>query len=161
MKKIYAVMILFLAVMSVFAAEKGVTAGFWYNCPQKSSRTDINGLGLGVPIMANKDMNGVSVALLGNHSGKVNGFQWALIGFNYAETLYGTQLALANIAKGNSNDCVVQIGAYNKSAENGIQIGLVNDADNNAKFQLGLLNFNKNGLLPFMVFINFSNDLFD
>ena len=70
----------------------------------------------------------------------------------------GCQLAAVNFA--NEVDKAVQVGAYNQSAKDGIQVGFVNNCKNNAKVQVGLVNINKNGLFPVMIFVNFSKDLF-
>jgi hypothetical protein len=112
-------------------------------------------------VISCNDLEGASLALCGNKGKEVSGLQFALFGFNYAKSLYGAQLAFVNIQKGQHDDAALQIGAYNQAAKNGIQIGFINNGQNNATFQLGLININKNGLLPVMIFVNFGKDLFD
>ena len=66
-----------------------------------------------------------------------------------------------HIVSGHIDGVGTIIKKYNEAKENGVQIGLINRAENNATFQLGLICINQNGFLPFMVFVNFGKDLFD
>ncbi len=162
MKKfLSALFIIAMTSVGAFAGEKTFGAGVWFDCPKSISNQEVEGLALGIPVIANKEVEGASLALCGNHSKKVSGFQGALIGFNYAKSLYGAQIAFANFQEGQHDDCAVQLGFYNQAAENGVQFGFINKADDNATFQLGLININKNGLFPVMIFVNFGKDFFD
>ena len=65
--------------------------------------------------------------------------------------------ASVNMAEKNAEDGV-QVSLFNVSNRGGIQIGLANNCSDNAEFQLGLFNYNRNGWLPFMVFFNMAGD---
>ena len=54
-----------------------------------------------------------------------------------------------------------QVGLVNQSAKGGVQFGLINNCNDNAQFQCGLININKNGWLPFMIFVNFGSAVFE
>lgn len=158
------VMLLVLAVfaaMPVMAEESSVGIGVWYECPEDIRGVDVEGLGVGLPLIANGNLEGASVALIGNRSLTVSGLQFSLIGFNYAESLYGVQAALLNFQHGQHDDFALQLGFYNQSDENGVQLGFINNSRNNATFQLGFININKRGFFPVMLFVNFGSDLFD
>ena len=139
------------------AAGEAFGYGIWFD----TSASNIEGVGLGLPVIGNSSTEGASLALCGNNVKKMEGFQFAFIGFNYAKSIEGAQLAFVNMHEGQHGDFALQWGFYNQSAENGVQIGFLNNALNNATFQLGLININKNGLLPIMVFVNFGKNLFD
>lgn len=154
--------VLLAAVLALpMMADESVAVGFWKDCPNRIGSTDVDGLGVGLPVIYNRDMEGASLALCGNISRKVSGFQGVWIGVNMADSLYGLQLGMVNIQKGQHDDAAVQWGFYNQAGKNGVQIGFINNGENNATFQLGLVNINKNGLLPVMIFVNFGSDLFD
>lgn len=157
MKKIILAGLLAVACLFNAAADEEFGFGVWFD----SSENNIEGLGLGLPVIGNKTTDGVSLAICGNKVQKMNGFQFAWLGFNYADSLEGVQLAFINMLRKQHGEFALQWGFYNQSAENGIQIGFLNNAQNNATFQLGLININKNGLLPVMIFVNFGKDLFD
>lgn len=139
------------------AAGDGFGLGVWFD----STEQNIEGIGLGVPVIGNKNTEGASLALCGNNVQKMNGLQFSLLGFNYARSLEGVQISFINMLLKQHGEFALQWGFYNQSAENGVQIGFLNNAQNNASFQLGFININKNGLLPIMIFINFGKDLFD
>ena len=158
-------LLLFLSAVCFFAsalrAEEAFAAGFWFDVPVGTASASVGGVGLGIPVISNRNTSGLSLALCGNHTrNRMEGFQFALIGFNYAGSLEGVQLAFVNIQDGQHGKFTFQWGFYNQAAKNGIQVGFLNNGQNNATFQLGLLNINKNGLLPFMIFVNFGRDLF-
>ena len=143
------------------SANDGFGCGVWFNLPKKVSSSSIDGIGLGLPVIANAKTHGASLALCGNNVQKMDGLQFALIGFNYARTIEGVQLGFINMLRAQHGKYALQWGFYNQSGENGIQIGCINNGQNNATFQLGLINLNKNGLLPVMIFVNFGKDFFD
>ena len=150
------VAILAVAAMAVTVkADDSFGFGVWFN----SSVSNIEGLALGVPVIGNNSTEGASLAICGNHTGKMEGLQFAFIGFNYARALEGVQLAFVNLHDGQSGDLALQWGFFNQSGKGGIQIGFLNNGKNNALFQLGLININKNGWLPVMIFVNFAGDL--
>lgn len=159
-KTIIAVMVAFAAIFSV-SADDGFGFGVWFDVPGNISGKSIDGIGLGIPVIANAQTEGASLALCGNNVQDMEGFQFALIGFNYAKALEGVQLSFINMFRRQSGDFALQWGFYNQAGENGIQVGFINNGKNNATFQLGLININKNGLLPVMIFVNFGKNLFD
>ncbi len=161
MKKIFAVMVFAVACVFGAYADEECAAGVWFDLPGNISRMDIDGIGFGLPVIANDETDGASLALCGNHVQKMTGFQFAFLGFNFARSLEGVQLAFVNMFRKQHGDFGMQWGFYNQAGENGIQIGFLNNGQNNASFQLGLININKNGLLPVMIFVNFGRNLFD
>ncbi len=155
MKK-FAIVFAFIFAFALFADE-GAGVGIWFD----SNKSKIEGIGLGLPVIKNSETEGASLALCGNHIGKMEGFSFAFLGFNYAARLEGMQLAFVNIHDGQDGDIALQWGFYNQSARKGVQIGFINNGENDAIFQLGLININKNGLFPVMIFVNFSKNFFD
>ncbi|MBQ9788127.1 MAG: hypothetical protein IJW31_00805 [Lentisphaeria bacterium] len=161
MKKFLVAVIAVFAAVSFVKADESFACGFWFDAPANIAKTNVEGLALGIPVIASGDMEGASLAICGNDQDKVTGFQFAWLGYNYAKSLEGVQLAFINVQDGQHGDFAFQWGFYNQAKENGVQIGFLNNGQNNATFQLGLVNINKGGLLPVMVFVNFGKDLFD
>lgn len=161
MKKIFIACVLGLACMLQLAADDGFGLGVWFDVPSRIGGKAIEGVGLGLPVIANRETEGASLALCGNNVQAMEGLQLALFGFNYARSLEGVQLGFVNMLRAQSGDYALQLGFFNQSGENGVQLGFFNQAQNNATLQLGLININKNGLLPIMIFVNFGRDLFD
>ena len=161
MKKIFVAMLLLGVLCASLKAADGFGWGVWYDVPDYVSSQKVEGITLGVPVMANDYTHGVALALCGNNTQRMDGFQGALFGFNFARSLEGVQLGFANIHHGQHGEFAVQVGGFNLSSENGVQVGFFNQSKNNATFQLGLININKNGWLPIMIFVNFSRELFD
>ena len=157
MKKFFLAIAIALTTVTALSAAESVGAGIWFD----STADNIEGIGFGVPVISNNTTEGASLALCGNSVDKMDGVQFAMFGFNFAESLEGVQLSFINIQDGQHGDFALQWGFYNQAAENGIQIGFLNNAKNNASFQLGFLNINKNGLLPVMIFVNFGKDFFN
>ena len=161
MKKILVIMAAAFCTIFSAAAMDDFSFGVWYDLPGSISSRKIDGVALGLPVVANARTEGASLALCGNHTQNMDGFQFALLGYNNAVNFEGVQLALVNIFRNQRDEFAMQWGFYNQAGENGIQLGVFNHAKNNASFQLGLININKNGLLPVMIFVNFGKDLFD
>ena len=161
MKKIFVACLVIAACVCNSAADDGFGFGVWFDVPSRIGSKSVEGIGLGIPVMANSKTEGASLALCGNNVQKMEGFQFALFGFNYAKRLEGVQLAFVNMFRSQHDEFALQWGFYNQAGENGVQIGFLNNGQNNAAFQLGLININKNGLLPIMIFVNFGRDLFD
>ena len=157
MKKIVLAAVVAVACLFNVAADEGFGFGVWFD----STEEHIDGIGLGLPVIGNKSTEGASLALCGNNVQIMEGLQFSLIGFNYAKSLEGAQLAFVNMLRRQHGKFALQWGFYNQSAENGVQIGFINNGQNNATFQLGLININKNGFLPIMIFVNFGKNLFD
>ncbi len=159
--RFFAAVVALFTTFAVFADESSVLAGFWFNTPKKVKSSQVEGVAVGLPVFDGNDLEGAGLSLIGSRFREVEGFQGSLLGFTKAGKLSGLQLSFANLVDGNALDEGVQIGVYNQSRRGGIQIGLVNNCRNNALVQVGLVNINKNGLFPVMIFVNFDRDLFD
>lgn len=106
--------------------------------PSSSNDTNISGMRVGLPISGGTNkMYGLETAAFCCWTQEVCGLQTAPL-FCISETVYGIQASPVNIA-----DKVV-----------GMQFGIVN-VSKDANFQLGLVNYMKNGALPFMIIMNF------
>lgn len=158
-KLIFALMLTATVAFSVFADE-GFAYGFWFESPKDVKTKSVDGIALGIPVISFRNLSGASLAICGNDTKKTSGFEFAFLGFNRAESLEGVQLAFVNLQDGQHGDFSFQMGAYNQAGKNGIQLGFINNGKDNATFQFGLININKNGLLPVMIFVNFGKDLF-
>ena len=101
---------------------------------------------------------GSNIVLKGIDLHITSGEIFALLGVNNAEKLSGGALALVNLTQQLNG---AQVGLVNQSAKGGVQFGLINNCDDNAQFQCGLININKNGWLPFMIFVNFGSAVFE
>ena len=101
---------------------------------------------------------------------------WWVNGPQANDTISGCQLGIAdeckeitgaqvgilwNRCKRVQNGATVSFGYTNVGTlQNGCQCSVVNVAREGAALQLGLLNFNPKGFLPFFPFFNFSSKLF-
>ena len=159
--KYIAVIFAVFAAFAVFADEGNVMAGFWFDSPRSVKNRNVEGLAVGLPIYDGGEVEGATLSLFGSSLRDVEGFQGTLLGFTKTKLLSGLQLSFANFVDSSARDEGVQIGVYNQSRRGGIQIGLVNNCRDNAPVQVGLVNINKNGLFPVMLFVNFDRDIFD
>lgn len=126
--------------------------GVWFGLPRKVHRENVQGVKLGLPVSSGRSIvHGLELAAFCAATDEVFGMQLSPV--NVAKRMNGFQWALVNLAEKRSS--VFQFGLTN-IAFGGIQVGLVNVADH-ASFQLGLLNFNPQGWLPFFPFFNFSD----
>ncbi|MFA6293679.1 MAG: hypothetical protein WC637_17965 [Victivallales bacterium] len=127
-------------------------AGFWFDSPESIKTANVSGLKWGLPISAGQGkVVGFEWSFICCATDTVEGFQWAMLGANVSQDFTGLQMSVVNVVEKKISG--VQLGIVNKCDKEGVQIGIVNVAEN-ADFQLGLVNLNKNGWLPFMVFIN-------
>ena len=157
MKKVLLVLAAALTSLTL-AAEANF--GFWMDAPKGNSSTSVKGVSFGLPISNIKNIKGAQISIFCSFAKDAKGFQGA-IGMNKAKEFdAGCQLAAVNFAD-ELDDSAVQVGAYNQSRKDGIQVGFVNNCRNSAKVQVGFVNINKNGLFPVMIFVNFDKDLFD
>ena len=151
----------FCAVMAAgtLLASGDVDYGMFADIPETISTESVSGVRFGLPFaISNGIVDGAELSLCCSASSKVYGFKYTLLGVNAGDVTEGAALAFANFADKELDG--VQIGLYNQSASNGIQIGLVNNCADDADFQFGLININKNGWLPFMLFFNLSSEAF-
>ncbi len=103
------------------------------------------GAQLGVVNTSDGKMDGTQIGAV-NSAGSVKGAQLGYVNISDKDS-YGTQLGIVNISP--ANFCGFQLGFINTSGDE--------NTDNGDKkcFQLGFLNFNKHGFLPFMILFNF------
>ena len=151
-------------VLAAFSASAECRTGFWFNVPENSStKVVINkGVLFGIPLAEAKIVHGSALAICGTFVHQMQGFQGSLLGMTETDALNrGCQLSFVNFVEDLMSEKAVQVGLYNQSGKNGIQVGLVNNNFDNAKIQVGLVNINENGLFPVMIFVNFSKDFFD
>ncbi len=127
-------------------------AGFWFGAPSSIETANVNGLKWGLPISAGHGkVIGFEWSFICCATDTVKGFQWSMAGANISQEFSGMQMSLVNVVEKKISG--LQFGIVNICDKEGVQIGIVNSADN-ADYQIGLVNLNKNGWMPFMVFIN-------
>jgi len=156
-----------LGVISVNKETDGVDVGMLATITDQGSGINVAPLvksdhhtGLQVAIGSHTlRTDGVLIALAGNWATDfenrpletmVNGVQIGLT--SMTNQLSGVQLSAINVAN-DVDGLQVALGNKARSVYFGSQVGLINIADSG--WQIGLLNFNKNGFLPFFPLINF------
>ena len=157
-------LILVFSVCAACSAFAECKLGFWFDVPRDSSTKIVleKGVLFGLPLAEARSVRGSALAVCGTFIHQMRGFQGTLFGMTKADSFKGgCQLSFANFADDSMASSAVQVGLYNQSGKDGIQIGLVNNNADNAKFQVGLVNINDDGLFPFMILVNFSRDFFD
>jgi len=108
-------------------------------------------LGAGIFNKVNTKFKGVGLGLINLHDGNGDGF---LLGAgNLTNDFKGLKLGIFNYSNSNSN---YEFGLVNYSKEVFFQFGLLNIAGKINGIQIGLLNFANNGVLPVMPFLNFN-----
>ena len=136
--------VLFMVSLDSFAEEQddrpwdffGIV--FVPGVPSSSNDSNISGMRVGLPISGGTNkMYGLETAAFCCWTKEIGGLQTAPL-FCISESVYGIQASPVNVA-----DKVV-----------GMQFGLVN-ISKDATFQLGLVNYIKNGVIPYMIIINF------
>lgn len=106
--------------------------------PSSSLNSKIYGVKVGAPISSgNGIVDGVEAALFTAMTANVNGFQTAVF-FTESQKMNGLQFSIVNYAE--------DVG--------GVQLGVVNMAQKKG-FQIGILNYIKDGMIPFLPVINF------
>lgn len=111
---------------------------FYPGVPSSSAYSNTGGIRLGLPVSGGKTaVFGIETAVFCCATKEVRGLQTAPL-FCVTTKVVGIQASPVNVAK----DVV------------GMQFGLVNISDN-ATFQLGVVNYMKNGIVPFLPIINF------
>jgi len=140
--------------------------------PYNREKTEVRGLKLGLPMSAGQGMvHGAEISFFCSDTANISGFQGALTGINITKKLNGMQGALvANMLREQGEGMQlgilsfsaksikgIQFGlfCYSKKTE-GLQLGMVNDAEDLADFQIGILNYNKHAWVPLLPLINFS-----
>lgn len=131
-----------------------VDIGFWFDCPESTTDTDVEGVRFGVPMSAGKgSVKGLEWALFMAATDRIEGMQWTLIGSNLAQSVEGFQFSFFNLTAVEMSG--VQLGLYNFSPKGGCQFGLINFSEGKADFQLGLLNYNAEARFPVTLLVNF------
>ena len=136
--------VLFFVSVDAFAGENddkpwdffGVV--FIPGVPSSSNDSNISGMRVGLPISGGTNkMWGLETAAFCCWTQEVCGLQTAPL-FCISETVYGIQASPVNVA----------------DEVNGMQFGIVN-VSKKANFQLGVVNYMKEGLIPWMIIMNF------
>ncbi len=155
-KALLVLAMVFGMTLGAMAVEQGgIHFGFWYGAPHSVRNSELHGVGIGIPIYAGKKVDGGAFSILANSNVDVNGVQGAWFAYNQADTLTGAQASIVNLILKKAENFALQLGVYNQCEKRGVQIGLVNNGRDNAIFQLGLVNINQNGAMPFMILFNF------
>lgn len=136
----------FLAVGGAVAADEAkADIGVWTNVPAGIENKSITGVRFGLPCsISNGTVKGAELSIFFSGTRNAEAFKFAWIGATWAETLKGGALACVNIAE--ERLAGIQVGAVNLSGKGGFQLGFFNNCDDDAKFQLGLININKKRL---------------
>lgn len=144
--------LIFAAVIAVptMFAHADVAWSWWLD--NKMATPDIS-LGIASKCMS---VSALELSLLYSASPVKDGAQLA---FFVNDSGADCALQMTSIFNRGGSPCV-QIGCVNCAKKNVFNLGLVNVADA-SKVQIGFLNFNKNGFLPFFPFVNLDKSLFD
>lgn len=150
-----------ICTLNVYADDPTCQVGFWFDIPEETINSTVDGVKFGIPVSSGKgSVEGAELSLLCSATENIEGVQFSLFGLNYAETIKGGQIfTFINYAAKRLQG--LQLGFANISEKDGIQLGFINSCNDNALFQLGFININRNGWLPVMIFFNCSNELFD
>jgi len=144
-------LIIAAALMMTCAAQATVEWSWWLE--DKDAKADIS---LGI-VNRIAEVDSLELALIYGGSAVKSGAQWSIFGINDSNSDCALQFA-PWFNRGN-NPCV-QVGCINLAKNSAFDLAFVNFADD-AKIQIGLLNFNKNGFLPIFPIINLSKTLFN
>ena len=144
MKKLVIAVLICLVASSAYAESKPFQLSLVPDVAIHSKDTHIKGVTLN--IWGQNPQSAFALGFVNGSTGDSKGFSWGLV--NYAESYTGVELGLVNYAvklKG------LQLGAINyaKTAESGVQIGLINIISQNQWFT-GF----PNELAKGMVFVN-------
>jgi len=168
MKKLLAVVVLFLATLPAAAETAVFKLSLWDHLAlaTPANTQDVTGVDFG--IMSNTatvtgvqldlliaqtqyELKGLSSAWIVSMVGETYGAQAALL--TKTEKLTGAQLGVVNTVENSGTG--VQWGFFNKAEFiHGAQLGFVNYARTIEGLQIGLINIAENGWFPAMVFVN-------
>ena len=115
-----------------------VMVTFWYDTPTSSNINYTYGVKGGAPFGVGAPVYGLEASVIGSLTDFVDGVQTSLI-VTKGKEVNGLQFSIVNLV---DKLC-------------GLQLGVLNIADD-ATVQIGILNFNKNGILPVLPVINFN-----
>lgn len=152
-------LVLSAAALCSAAAVADADIGVWAGVPAGIENKSITGARFGLPFsISNGSVDGGEFSIFYSGTSYMEGIKFTLLGANDAEKLNGGALALVNLTRRQLDGA--QVGLVNYSAKGGVQFGLVNGCADNAQFQCGLININKNGWLPFTILVNFGSGVF-
>lgn len=138
---------LFVMNFNIFADDQAIDNNSWDffglvlfpGVPTSSNDTNIGGLRVGLPISGGKNkVCGIEFAAIGCMTSSLYGLQTAPM-FCTAKTMYGLQASPVNFA----------------DKVRGMQFGIFNSSQD-ASFQLGIINYNKDALIPILPIINWN-----
>ncbi|MDD5596302.1 MAG: hypothetical protein PHV82_00070 [Victivallaceae bacterium] len=111
--------------------------GFWFGFPTSTNNVNVGGIKVGAPISSGEStVCGIEAALVCAVTDNVDGIQTSCI-FNKAKLINGLQFSIMNWSE----------------EVNGLQLGIVNIATGKS-FQIGIVNYIKGALIPWMPVIN-------
>ncbi|MDD5727565.1 MAG: hypothetical protein PHV59_03285 [Victivallales bacterium] len=116
------------------------------SAPEEEAST---GVQLNVFYNLSETLFGIQGGLV-NQSGRLNGTQLGFV--NIADQ--GVQFGVVNVF--NSRRMLEGMNSYQSDAQ--VQVGLYNHSANRSTFQFGVLNYNKDSLIPYFPIFNFSTD---
>lgn len=115
--------------------------GLWFDQPSETKYTDVYGIKVGAPICSGDGkVAGLETAVFCGATRRVDGLS-ACILWSDVKEMNGIQFSIANIAE--------KVG--------GLQLGVFNYAKDSS-FQIGIINVNEKGFLPWFPVINFSTE---
>ena len=138
---------LFIMNGNIFADDQAIEENSWDffgvvlfpGVPTSSNDTNIAGIRVGLPVAGGKnEVRGIEFAAIGCMTASLYGVQTAPI-FCNAKVLYGLQASPVNIA----------------DKVRGLQFGIFNSSQD-ASFQLGIINYNKDAWIPILPIINWN-----
>jgi hypothetical protein len=116
-----------------------IQIGLWFNQPSETRYTDVFGVKVGAPICSgDARVAGIETAVICGATRRVDGLS-ACILWSDVKEMNGIQFSIANIAE---MVCGFQLGIFNYAKDSSLQIGI--------------LNVNEKGFLPWFPVINFS-----
>lgn len=143
-----------LAWAAVRGDLKGVQSSLWVAEADQTVRgLQLAGLGA-----VAEDVGGLQASAFNLTGGELSGLQLGLL--SWASVAGGAQVGLVSVAEEKASG--IQLGLLLNVAEQlrGMQVGLVNvvtERSDEERVQLGLLNFNPSGFLPFFPIVNLTN----
>ena len=144
-----------LAMGGVLAGSADKLNGFAFGGLFAGGEEEINGFAFGGLVSGgNKaELNGVCMSGIASVVEKSNGLQMATVNYNHGEkkALFYQLGALCNYGGAGS---AFQLSGVNFTEDSIFQLGVFNKADSG--LQLGALNWNKNGFLPWFPIFNYS-----
>ncbi len=106
--------------------------------PSYAIDSNVNGVKVGAPISGGKGVvNGIEASVISSMTDRIHGFQTAGL-YVDAKEMKGLQFSIVNFTE----------------ESGGVQLGIVNLSQHNG-FQVGILNYIKDGWIPYFPVINF------